>query len=408
MIPFDEALRRILQHAAVLGRERVPLGAARGRVLAEALRSPGGWPLFDNSAVDGYGVRAGDVGGADADRPARLRCTQTVRAGEDASGVSIAAGEAVRIFTGAMIPAGVQAVVMREDAIDGGDTVELRRSAAAGANIRRRHTECRPGDELLAPGAPITPQVVGLLAACGQMDVAVYRRPRVVLVGTGDELIQPGRPLRPGQIHDSNSPALAAALAGLGLEAVETRHAVDEAAALRADLAAALDTADVLITVGGVSVGDYDLVRDVLQDLGVQEVFWGVAMKPGKPNFFGLRPTAAGRSARLVFGLPGNPVSAMVSLRQLVFPALRRMLGFDEVLAPRRAAVLTDPVVRRPGRLEFARGTALHKDGDLQVTVLAGQDSHMLVALARANCLVILPAERERFDAGERVMIEDL
>lgn len=389
------------QHAKPMPPEIVNLDDAWKRVLAEPLVARHGAPLFDNSAVDGYGVRVSDVANAD-EHPVVLDCVGTVPAGSDATGLGIASGQTLRIFTGAMIPPTVEAMVMREYAEVRGDRVELSRAAAPGAHIRRAGEDFESGHTLLEPGTRLTPSAVGLIAACGRNRVHVYGCPRVTLVSTGDELVPPDVDPAPGQIHDSNSFALRAALRELGISEPLMASAADDPQQLREVLSASLESSDVVITVGGVSVGDHDHVKSVLAELGVDTVFWRVAMKPGKPNYFGKFTRSDGRGV-LVFGLPGNPVSAMVSLHVFAAVGLRRTMGATQTDDARWRAPLAAPLHRRPGREEFLRGV-LGRNGDrMEVTVLGGQASHMLGGLARANCLVRVDPEVDKMAAGSMV-----
>lgn len=417
MISFDEALTAVLEHARSLEVTEVPLDRALGNVLAEPIVAPFDLPLFDNSAVDGFGVRVADVGGASAESPVRLPLDRTIRAGDDASMYRLPLGCAVKILTGAMVPSGVEAVVMREHAREEGGEVRIRqtgasalqvvieRSVHAGENIRRKGEEFRAGAELLVGGTRITPPVVGLLATVGQGQVRVHRQPRVTIVVTGDELVELGQSLKLGQIYESNARALAAILADMHIHDVQRLHLADDKEAIRRGLAEALANADVLITVGGVSVGDYDYVKEALAELGVRHVYWRVNMKPGQPNYFGVKEGGSG-SRTLVFGLPGNPVSAQISFHQLVRPALLKMMGMEKVERQLIFATLAEGFTRRPGRREFIRGRAESNDGQLAVRALPGQGSHMQGGLALANCIIDVPAEQERLATGEQVLIE--
>ncbi len=403
MISYDEALATVLAQAEPLGTERVPLEALAGRFLAEPVAAAFDFPIFDNSAMDGFGVRVADVRDATPEAPARLRLLGEVRAGDAGEG-DLAPGTATRILTGAPVPPGVEAVVMRERCEERGGEVLVAQAARPGENIRRRGEEFRAGDAALPAGARATPPVVGLLATFGCASAVVCRRPRVAVLVTGSELTTPGEPLRPGHIYDSNSPMLSAALAGLGIEEARVQRVPDDLASTTRHMAQALEWADLLLTVGGVSVGDYDFVKDACGALGIETLYWQVAIKPGKPNYFGVHPSGRGR--QMVFGLPGNPVAAALSFTQLVRPALLKMMGAREVLAPRAPAVLTADLRKKPGRLEFVRGVAREEGGRLVVTPTAGQESHMLGGIAPANCLLPFAADQAFLAAGTPVVIE--
>jgi len=399
MIPFEEALLLVLRHPEPLEAISVPLGNAFGHCLAEPVTARMDLPRFDNSAMDGFGVRLADVAGASGESPARLRLISTVRAGDEAE-QALRPGTAVKILTGAPVPDGAEAVVMREYCREVDGAVLVARSAKPGENIRRRGEEFHEGDAVLQSGLRLNPAAVGLLATLGCSKVPVHRKPKVAVIATGSELVAPGGELRPGQIYDSNSYILAAALRDLGIEDYRLARAEDTPEAIRAQIAAALEWADAVITIGGVSVGDYDFVKEAGESLGIEEHCWQVAIKPGKPFFFGTR------GAQLVCGLPGNPVSALVTFHTLVRPALLRLLGMAQVEPLLLTAVLAAPLKKKPGRLEFIRGIASVQDGRLQVAPTTGQDSHMLGGFANANCLIRFPPEADSRAAGDEITIE--
>ena len=399
MIPFEGALTLVLSHAKPLGPISVPLERSFGCCLAEPVAARMDLPRFDNSAMDGFGVKLADVAGASEASPARLQPASVVRAGDEA-GQELTPGTAVKILTGAPIPAGVEAVVMREYCREEDGQVLVSRSAKPGENIRRRGEEFRQGDTALPAGLRLNPAGVGLLATLGYTEAPVHRTPKVAILVTGSELVAPGGELRPGQIYDSNSYILAAALRAMGIDDCRLASAEDTPEAIRAQFAAALEWADVVLTVGGVSVGDYDFVKEVSESLDIRAHCWKVAIKPGKPFFFGTH------GAQLVCGLPGNPVSALLTFHTLVRPALRRLMGESATEPLPLTATLTAPIRKKAGRLEFVRGLAAVRDGRLLVTPTTGQDSHMLGGFAQANCLIRFPAEAASRAAGEEITIE--
>lgn len=405
MISFDEARAAVLANADRLSTCRVGLAQARGSVLAEPVQTPHDLPTFDNSAVDGFGVHAADVAGAGVESPATLPLCRTIRAGDDVADFVLQAGQTAKILTGAPVPPGVDAVIMREYCREEDATVHIERSAKPGENIRRRGEEFAQGQQILEAGLRITPPVVGLLATLGLTEVAVFRKPRVVVIVTGDELVQPGQPLKPGKIYESNSFALRSILSEMGVEQVDTLQLADDRAALTAGLGRALQDADVLITVGGVSVGDYDFVKDVLADLDVEQVYWQINMKPGKPNYLGVYRNEKGVKT-LVFGLPGNPVSVQVSFHQLVKPAILKMMGVQQLERQRLPAELVADIRRKAGRQEFLRGVLSTQDGRSIVRPVAGQGSHMQGGLAEANCLIDVPPDRAALSKGDQVFVE--
>ncbi|HWG56409.1 MAG TPA: gephyrin-like molybdotransferase Glp [Gaiellaceae bacterium] len=380
LLSLDDALALVLAHVRPLEPERVPLGAAAGRVLAEPVAARVDLPPFPSSAMDGFAVRAEDT-------PATLRVVDRVAAGRPASG-ALGRREAMEISTGGVVPDGADAVVPVEDVIAAGDTVEIANAVAAGANVRRRGGDVRAGDVILQAGTTLRPSAVGALAAAGVPDLDVARAPRVAIVSTGSELRAPGEGLGPGQIYEANSFALAAASAGAGAAATRLAVIGDDVSQHRDALELALEH-DVVVTSGGVSVGPHDLVRTVASDLGVQEVFWRVAVKPGKPIAFGTR------GETLVFGLPGNPVSALVGFELFVRPALRALQGADP--GPHYLdAVLAAPLRRLAERDQLVRARLRVEGGRPALEPLTGQESHMIGRAAAADALALV-----RRGAGE-------
>lgn len=406
MIAFEEALATVLAQAQPLGMQRIRLPRLLGRVLAQQVLARIDMPLFDNSAVDGYGVRLEDVANASPAAPVCLRLQATTHAGDPAA-AELAAGAAVKTLTGAPVAPGVEAVVMKEECEERDGCVWVRQSARPGENIRRQGEEYRRGDTALPVGQRLTPAAIGVLASFGYPSVIVYKKPRVVLLITGDELTRPGRPLRPGRIYDSNSHTLTAAVAALGIEQCHLETVPDTLTGVTERLAWALESADVVITVGGVSVGDHDFVKEACASLGVQTHYWKVAIKPGKPNYFGTYEHPQARR-RLVFGLPGNPVAALLSFNRLVRPALLKVMGARDLALPRVTAVLGAELRKKPGRLEFVRAVAVEEEGRLVVHPTNGQDSHMLGGMAVANCVIPFAAAAQVLHPGEQVPIEFL
>ena len=382
MISFEEACRRILRKTMPLPRTRVRLSDAAGYVLAAPVITRYHIPRFDSSAVDGYGVHWQDVTSASESSPVSLRLAGAVRAG-DVSKKTIPRGSCVKLMTGAMVPRGVNAVIMREYTEEVNHAVTVSSPAKRGDNVRLNGEEFAKGAVVLGEGARITPTAVGLLATVGCSTVRVHRKPRVALIVTGNELVAADKSLKEGKIRDSNSPALVAALQRIGVKPGMVARTVDSRAAIARALNSALKVSDVVITVGGVSVGDFDYVKGVAERYGIKTAFWRVAIKPGKPFFFGTK----GR--KLVFGLPGNPVSALITFHLFVVPALHRMMGGklkEELLLRAR---LDHSLSRNPHRMEFVRGLVRRRASDgLVVSSTRGQGSHMLGGLAAANCII--------------------
>lgn len=384
MLELDEAQRRLLATVRTLGTETVPLAEAFERVLAGKLTSPLDLPSFDNSAMDGYAVRAADVATASADRPVTLRLAGQVAAGAVFDG-EVQPGTCVRLFTGSPMPRGADTVIMQEDTrVDERDPEKIRFLDAARTweNVRRRGEDLRGGAVLMEAGERLTAGHVALLAAVGLSTVPVGRRPTVGLVATGSELREPGAPLSPGQIHECNRLALSALCARAGARPGIHPLVQDTADATRAALETAFDRCDVVVTSGGASVGACDFVKDAFAQIGGSVEFWQVALKPGKPFVFGRW------REKLFFGLPGNPVSAFVTFLLLVRPALLGLQGAKQVHLPTQSAVLTEPLDNPGGRRHFMRVTV---DDAGQARSAGAQASHMLRSLAVANGLVDVP-----------------
>jgi len=396
LISIDQARRRVL--AAVGGppaAQRVGLTAALDRVLAHAVTSAVEVPPFDSSAMDGFAVpaEAGDT---------ELRITGEARAGAPA-GVPVEPGTAVRISTGAVIPRGTGAVVPVERSAEAGPGCVRVDAVPAGANIRRRGESLRRGEQVMAPGTMLGPAAIGVLAGIGYAEVDCAPRPRVALLATGDELVEPGSVLAPGQIWSSNPPALAGQVLRAGAEVERIATVADDAAATRAALGEALGAADVVCVTGGVSIGAHDHVKDAFAQLGVRQDFWRVALQPGKPTWFGV----AGDRRTLAFGLPGNPVSAMVTFHLFVRPALRALQGADPA-ATRSTAVLDESIDRNEGREQAVR-CSLRRAGDgLHAAPTGPQGSHVLTSMLLADGLALIPSGRGKVAAGERVAVEHL
>jgi len=386
LLTIEEALVLVLERARPLESEDVPVEAAGGRILAEDVRSLVDLPPFRSSAMDGFAVHHGDA-------PGRLPVVERIPAGRPA-GRRLVSGEAMGIATGGSVPDGADAVVPIERVVDHGGEVEIPATVAENDNVRPIGGDVRAGDTVLVAGTLVGPAQVGALAAVGLASVRCARRPRVAVLSTGSELRRPGEVLEPGQIYESNGPMIAAALSQSGAQVERLELVADDPEAHRDALERGL-AADVLVSSGGVSVGPHDLVRTVGAGLGVEEVFWGVAVKPGKPLAFGVR------GQTLVFGLPGNPVSSLVAVELFVRPALLALQGADRpepryaygrLTAPLRASDSRDQLVRARSRLE---------EGEIVLEPLSGQESHMIARAAGANALVLVRSAGGDLAAGD-------
>ncbi|WP_421229187.1 molybdopterin molybdotransferase MoeA [Aeromonas jandaei] len=394
LLPLSDALQGMLEQlACCCDSEQLPLPQALGRILTSDIASPLAVPPFDNSAMDGYAVRLADLA---AGIP--LIMAGKAFAGQPYQG-EWPAGHCVRIMTGAPVPEGTDAVVMQEETQADGDRITFLTQPEPGQNIRRAGSDIGKGACVLQAGTRLTPREMPLLASLGIATVPVRRPLKVAIFSTGDELKPVGTPLAHGDIYDSNRYGVRAMLARLGCDCLDLGIIPDDPAQLRAAFIRADEEADVLITTGGVSVGEADFTKQLLDELG-EIGFWKLAIKPGKPFAFGRLPRA------WFFGLPGNPVSAMVTFDQLVQPALAKLAGqrFERPL--QLQAVTTEQLKKSPGRLDFQRGILSQGPNGLEVRSTGSQDSAVFSSLSRANCYIILERERGRVAVGETVTVE--
>lgn len=392
-----DARRLILDGLSpVTGSERVELHAALERVLAQDVIAPLDVPMHDNSAMDGYAVRAEDLS---AGSETMLTVVGSALAGHPFA-ACLGAGEAVRIMTGAVIPDGADAVVMQEIVRREDDRIFIPAGQQKGRNLRRAGEDLAAGSVALAAGRRCGPAELGLIASLGIGEVVVRRRLRVAFFSTGDELASIGQPLAPGAIYDSNRHTLSGALARLGCELLDLGIVPDRPAALEAAFAKAAGTADVVITSGGVSVGDADFIRELMARMG-EVSFWKLAIKPGRPMAFGRIGDA------VLFGLPGNPVATMVSFYQFVQDALLSLMGVTPLPPAARFAVRADFALRKPaGRVEYLRGRLLRDGTEPGVTLAGAQGSGMLRSMSEADCFIVLPEDCTSVQAGDTVFIQ--
>lgn len=387
--PVDEALAHVRAALKPVAAESVTIAQAFGRVLADDVTARVTQPPTDVSAMDGYAVLAGDV----AKVPATLRVIGEAPAGGAYSG-TVGKGEAVRIFTGGPVPTGADTIVIQEDVDRSGDTINVRASAAAGRHIRRKGLDFQEGDTVLKAGHRLTARDVGLCAAMNVPWLSVRRRPRIALLATGDEVVRPGEPIGPNQIVSSNAYALAALIESRGGVAIDLGIVPDSRDALAA-MADGARGADMLVTMGGASVGDRDLVQSVLGEKGLQTEFWRIAMRPGKPLIFGsIQGTP-------MLGLPGNPVSSMICGLLFLGTAIHRFLGADGPALQTETVVLGRDLPENDTRRDYMRATLERRGGQLVATPFPTQDSSQLSALSRAQCLVIREPHESPARAGE-------
>ncbi|HEY7002843.1 MAG TPA: gephyrin-like molybdotransferase Glp [Gaiellaceae bacterium] len=391
LISVAEAQRLVLERAQRLDPERVPVERAAGRVLAESADALSDLPPFPSSAMDGFAVRADQ-----AQAGARLPVVARIAAGEPVHR-PLGSDEVMAISTGGAVPEGADAVVPIELVEESDDVVEIREAVPPGANVRSRGSDIRAGDTVLEPGLRLGPAQVGALAAAGIHEVQCTKRPRVGILVTGSELKAPGQELAPGEIYESNGVLLATALQLAGAVPAQLGVVGDDADELERAMERALLGFDMLVTSGGASVGPHDLVRETQAALRVEEVFWGVAVKPGKPVAFGIRRD------HLVFNLPGNPVSVLVTFELFVRPAVNALLGLPDPEPQYRPGIAASAVRRNAQRDEFVRARSRRAGEDVVLDPIDGQESHMIARAGRADALILVEAGEGEVEAGGAV-----
>jgi molybdopterin molybdotransferase len=393
-LSFEAARTMILESVIPLPPEAVSLLDVVGMVIAEDIRAPWDMPLWNNSAMDGFAVRAEDCVAGQT-----LTVDGYIPAGGSASGITVKPGGAVKIMTGAPAPVGCDAIVPIEETVEKNGKLILTGQVRPGDHLRIRGEDVSKGELVIAAGTALRPAEINMLASFGYRTAPVFRRPKVAILSTGDELVEPGEEIGPGQIFNSNDYSIAAAVKQLGGEPVLLGIARDDRQSLTEKIKAGLQE-DLLITTAGVSMGDHDLVCDVLEALQVERRFWKVDIKPGRPTAFGLK------NGKPVFSLPGNPVSSMITFEQFVRPALLKMMGHQRVIEPLVRAVMQETIKKKPGRVQFLR-VRVAKDGQRLVASSSGdQNTGILRTLLRANGIAVLPADLEQLASGEEVDVQ--
>lgn len=397
MISVQDAQEIVLSNTPTMALEKLGILSTLGRVLGEDVFAPFDIPRWDNSAMDGYAVRFEDIGAALPDHPVRLSVIEDLPAGYLPQ-QTVGPLQATRIMTGAPVPPGADTVVRKEDTICDGDIVQILTSPLQGENVRRRAENVRQGDLTLPRGTVLRPAHVGLLASFCRSHLPVHQVPRVAVLATGDEIMPIDGQRDPSKLVDSNTYSIAAQVKECGALPLVLGIARDDKAELLEKLRGAL-SAEVILTTGGVSVGDYDFVREILESLGVEMKFSRVAMRPGRPATFGTL------GEKLVFGLPGNPVSCMVCFELFVRPALLKMMGYTQVLRPRIEAILAHDLETKKGLRFFLRVRLSHRDGQVYASATGNQSSGILRSMALANGLLVMPEDRETAHAGDKVTV---
>jgi molybdopterin molybdotransferase len=398
MITVEEALDKTLSHIQPLGFEKVSILDALGRVIAEDMIAPRDLPPYDNSGMDGYAVRCEDIRDASEKNPVRLEVIEDLRAGFISKKI-VQKGQAIRIMTGAPIPKGADAVVPVEETERGNGFVMILKAGFPGRYIRRAGEDVKRGDLVITKGDIIRPSEIGMLASMGRSFVSVYQRPSVAILCTGEELVDVGESLDGVKIVSSNSYTLAAQVRECGAIPIQLGIAKDRKDEIKEKVLQGLRS-DVFISSAGVSVGDYDFVRDVLKELGVEMIFWRVAMKPGKPVAFWMF------DGKPAFSLPGNPVSSMITFEQFVRPTLLKMMGHRQIFRPVIEAILKEDIRKELGKRHFVRAMVSFEKNEYFVTTTGPQGSGILRSMVRANSLIIIPEDCEKVGAGEKVKVQ--
>jgi molybdopterin molybdotransferase len=398
MIALEEALHRILDAIHPLGLEKINILDALGRVIGEDIVASRNLPPKNNSAMDGYAIRWSDTRGASREKPAILEVIEDIPAGSIPH-KTVSNEQAARIMTGAPIPEGADAVMRMEDTEKDGGRVRIFAEAAESQDIRRAGEDVMQGEKVIARGDILRPAEIGMLAALGRSFIPVYQKPLVAVLATGDELVDVDESPTPWQIISSNSYAIAAQILDCGALPLQIGIAKDTREDLTAKLASAL-RADLIISSGGVSVGDYDLVKDIMKEVGNRMQFWQVAMRPGKPLAFGALNDVP------LFGLPGNPVSSMVSFEQFVRPSILKMMGHRNLYRRTVKAELRDAISKKKGVRHFIRARISFEDGRYFAVTTGAQGSGILKSMVQANGLIVLPEEKTSVRVGETVTVQ--
>jgi molybdopterin molybdotransferase len=399
MISVEEAQKKIQSSIPATQIEAILLEHALGRVLAAAIKSPLALPLADNSAMDGYAVCIKDIAQATEEKPVLLKIAGVIKAG-DTRKRSLKKGECLAIMTGALIPQGSDGVLAKEIVDVQGRKLLVRASAPQGNNIRFQGEEVKKGQAVIAKSTVIHPGVIGLLATLGLRKVPVFKLPKVSVIATGNELVEPGKKLAYGKIYESNTWMIRSALEEMRIHPTAVQKIKDDPKELRKKISKALKENDVLILMGGVSVGDYDYVKEILGELGVKTLFWKIKQKPGKPLFYGKK------GKKIVFGLPGNPASVLTCFYEYVYPALRKFSGFKNCHLRQEEVLLKEDLRNDPHRTLFLKTKITQISGKKEASALRGQGSHMLSSFVEANALMVIPPSTVALKKGQKVSID--
>ncbi len=398
MIPFQQALEIVISKTEKLRSEVMSIKQALGYAIAKPVVALEDHPLYDLSAIDGYAVNHSDIDSASDDNPVELKVIAKIPAG-DHHKIRMQPGTSALVMTGAILPEGSNAVVPMQYVLTDNERIKIKRRVESGENVRYKGSELRQGDGVLEVGKNITPGTIAMLAALGYPSVHVHNKPRVAVVTTGDELVDISQPAVGGKVRDSNAFFLAAALQKAGVESHMIERVPDEAKLLLYAVSKSIESADIIIVTGGVSVAEYNVMGPIFSQLGVEQHFWEISITPDKPVFFGTLGN------KIVFGLPGNPVVVGLLFYELVLPAILTMMGRRAVYLQRVSAVLESTLTKPPGRLEFIRGYISWIGDSWSVVPFLKQEYHMMSTFAKANCIIVFPESKEKLEKGEKVEV---
>ena len=398
MISVNQAVRLMLKNTSPVGITKLPLNKAAGLVLAEDIYARNDLPLFTNSAMDGYAVKSGQTKVASEKNPISLRLIGTIKAGSF-SRRALRDDEAIKVMTGAPVPKAADAVVMKEDAVEEYGLILIQRKVQALENVRRQGEEIKKGALALKKFTVLNPPALGFLSSLGVKEVKIFRIPKVTMVITGNEVISSAKKLAPGKIYESNSVGLVTALKEIGIHEVQIFRGRDNPLNLKRNLGKALALSDIVLISGGVSVGDYDYVRQTLSSLKAKQIFWKVSQRPGKPLYFGRK------GKTLIFGIPGNPAASLVVIYEYIRPALLKSLGRKHIHLPLLTGQMAREIAKKKGLTYFWRGALSGPLDKPIVQIPSQQGSHMLREFARGDCLVLGPERAELIKKGAHVNV---
>ena len=398
VLSVEDAKELVIESTTVLETHEVFLEQSLGLVLAQDIISPIDLPLFTNSAVDGYAIRSSDL---IATSPVHLKVVDTIKAGEFPD-FSLGIGEAAKIMTGAPVPSGADSIVMIEDTEDQEGVLHILEEVRPKDHMRFQGEEIRKGEIAIKSGTELNPAAVGFIAEMGIKKIKVYRKPKLAMVVSGEELVSPDKDPSPGKIRDTSSIILSTAILQDFAEQLSVERVKDDIADMRDKFMNALEQSDVVIITGGVSVGEYDYVKGVLEEIGIQRIFWGVSQRPGGPLYFGKKEDV------LVFGLPGNPASALVCYYEYVRAAINKMIGKQDLFLFTIEATLLEEIRKKPGKTNFIRGKLITNNGEYNVKPSGSQGSHILKSFALSNCLIVVPKDETVLPVLSKVIVHIL